>query len=223
MIEQGQHAWNGGIFILQSRIWLNAIEQSNAAIYKTVHKAWQSKHKDQWFERVDRELFKQSPSDSIDYAVMEKAQEFKVDVKLLVLDAGWSDLGSFDALDEIEDKDSDGNIFKGDVVSLNTKNTIAMTSKKNISLLGVENLIVIETVDSVVVANKNDAQSIKELVSLLEKNHQQLLTEHKKVNRPWGWFELLEECDHLRLSEFRSILENPSVCNVTKNVQNTGW
>jgi len=102
-------------------------------------------------------------------------------------------LGSFDALDEIEDKDKDGNIFKGDVVSLNTKNTIAITSKKNVSLLGVKNLIVIETADSVLLVNKNDAQSIKNLVKILEENHQYLLSEHTKVNRPWGWFELVDE------------------------------
>jgi len=135
--------------------------------------------------------------------VMEKARELQLDVKLVVLDAGWSDLGSFDALDEIEDKDSDGNIFKGDVVSLNTKNTIAITSKKNISLLGVENLIVIETADSVLVANKNDTQSIKELVGLLEENNQQLLSEHTKVNRPWGWFETLEEVDTFKVKRIQ--------------------
>lgn len=193
MIDQGHHAWNGGMFILQSKTWLNAVQQSNPEIYTSIEKAWPKKKTDQWFERADSELFKQSPSDSIDYAVMEKAQELGLGVKLVVLDAGWSDLGSFDALDDIEDKDDYGNIFKGDVVSLNTQNTIAITSKKNISLLGVENLIVIETADSVLVANKNDAQSIKELVKLLEENHQYLLSEHKKVNRPWGWFETIDE------------------------------
>ena len=203
MIDQGYHTWNGGMFILQSRTWLNAIEQSNAAIYKTVQKAWQHKNKDQWFERPDTELFKQSTSDSIDYAVMEKSRKLQLDVKLVVLDAGWSDLGSFDALDEIEDKDKDGNIFKGDVVSLNTKNTIAITSKKNLSLLAVDNLIVIETAGSILVANKNDAQSIKELVKLLEENHQYLLSEHVKVNRPWGWFEVLEESDSFKVKRIQ--------------------
>jgi mannose-1-phosphate guanylyltransferase/mannose-6-phosphate isomerase len=193
MIVQGQHAWNGGMFILQSKTWLDAIQQSNPEIANTMNKVWKNKNTDQWFERPDSELFKQSPSDSIDYAVMEKFKELKVDVKLAVLDAGWSDLGSFDALDEIEDKDKDGNIFKGDVVSLNTKNTIAITSKKNVSLLGVENLIVIETADSVLVANKNVAQSIKELVKLLSENHEYLLNDHTRVNRPWGWFETIEE------------------------------
>ncbi|MDC6486956.1 mannose-1-phosphate guanylyltransferase/mannose-6-phosphate isomerase [Methylophilaceae bacterium] len=193
MIEQANHTWNGGMFILRSKTWLNAIQQSNPEIAKSIDNAWKNKNTDQWFERPDNVFFSQSPSDSIDYSVMEKIKELNLNVKLVVLDAGWSDLGSFDALDEIEKKDKDDNIFKGDVVSLNTKNTIAITSRKNVSLLGVENLIVIETSDSVLVANKNDAQSIKELVQVLEKNHQNLLNEHKRVNRPWGWFETIEE------------------------------
>jgi mannose-1-phosphate guanylyltransferase/mannose-6-phosphate isomerase len=203
MIKQGQHAWNGGMFILQSKTWLDAIQQSNTQIAKSISKAWKNKKTDQWFERADGELFQHSLSDSIDYAVMEKAKDLSLDVRLVVLDAGWSDLGSFDALDEIEDKDKDGNIFKGDVVSLNTKNTIAITSKKNMSLLGVENLIVIETADSLLVANKRDAQSIKDLVKLLEKKHQNLLNEQTKVNRPWGWFETLKEGDSFKVKRIQ--------------------
>lgn len=199
MIDEGEHAWNGGIFILQSKTWLDAIKQSNNKIFKSVDIAWNNKKIDQWFERCDSESFKKSPSDSIDYAVMEKAKELGVDVKLLILDAGWSDLGSFDALDDIAEKDLRGNIFKGDVVSINTQNTIAISSKKNISLLGVKKLIVIETSDSVLVANKDDAQSIKELVKILEKNHQHILNKHTRENRPWGWFEILEEGDSFKV------------------------
>jgi mannose-1-phosphate guanylyltransferase/mannose-6-phosphate isomerase len=193
MIDEGQFAWNGGIFILRSKIWLDAIQLSNAEMNKSVGNAWKSKKVDQWFERPDEELFKKSPSDSIDYAVMEKAKDQGVNVKLVLLNAGWSDLGSFDALDDIEEKDQDGNIFKGDVISLNTENTIAISSKKNISLIGVENLIIIETADSILVANKNDAQSIKNLVKLLEKRHSHLLNEHNRVNRPWGWYETIDK------------------------------
>ena len=203
MIDHGQHAWNAGMFILQSKTWLDAIQQSNPETANLMNKAWKNKNTDQWFERPDSELFQQSPSDSIDYAVMEKVKELGVDLKLVVLDAGWSDLGSFDALDEIEDKDKDGNIFKGDVVSLNTKNTIAITSKKNVSLLGVENLIMIDTADSVLVANKKDAQSIKDLVKILEKNHQHLLNEHTRVNRPWGWFETIEEGESFKVKRIQ--------------------
>ena len=203
MIEQGQHAWNGGMFILKSKTWLDAIQQSNPEIANLINKAWENKIMDQWFERPDAQIFKQSPSDSIDYAVMEKAKELDLDLKLVVLDAGWSDLGTFDALDEIEDKDKDGNIFRGDVVSLNTKNTIAITSKKNLSLIGVSDLIVIQTADSVLVVNKNDAQSIKELVRLLEEKYQHLLNEHLKVNRPWGWFETVDEGKNFKVKRIQ--------------------
>ena len=89
------------------------------------------------------------------------------------------------------------------MVSLNTKNTIAITSKKNISLLGVENLIVIETADSVLVVNKDDAQSIKSLVKLLEKNHKYLLNEHTRVNRPWGWFETVDEGSNFKVKRIQ--------------------
>jgi len=222
MIDRGQHAWNGGMFILQSKTWLNAIKQSNPEIADSINKAWENKNTDQWFERPDSELFMQSPSDSIDYAVMEKVKELGVYVRLVVLDAGWSDLGSFDALDQIEDKDKDGNIFKGDVVSLNTKNTIAITSKKNVSLMGVSDLIVIETADSVLVAKKNDAQSIKELVGLLEKNEQQLLSEHKKVSRPWGWFETIDEGSNFKVKRIK-VNPDAKLSYQSHNFRNEHW
>ena len=192
MIDQGQHAWNAGMFILGSNIWLEAIQQTNPRMSEAIGNAWQDKNIDQWFERPNEEFFKQSPADSIDYAVMEKFQELEIDINLVLLDAGWTDLGSYRALDEIEEADKDGNIFKGDVMSLKTKNTIAITSKKNLSLLGVENLIVIETADSVLVANKDDAQSIKQFVKILEKNHKHLLIERTRESRPWGWFETVD-------------------------------
>ena len=199
MIGEGQHAWNGGMFILKSKTWLDAIQKCNQEIYMSVKNAWKNKKIDQWFERHDKELFGQSPSDSIDYAVMEKANELGINMKLIVLDAGWSDLGSFIALDETVDKDKHRNVFKGDVVSLNTQNTIAISSNKNISLLGVEDLIIIETADSLLVTNKKNAQSIKQLVKALEKNHQHLLSQHIRENRPWGWFETIDEGSNFKV------------------------
>lgn len=190
-LSQGQYAWNGGMFILHSKTWLDAIHMGNEEISQNIRQAWKDRNFDQWFERPDNEVFKKSPSDSIDYAVIEKSQELGLSIKLAILNAGWSDFGSFNALDEIEKKDKNGNILKGDVVALNTKNSIAISLKKNVSLLGIDNLIVIETSDCVLVVNKDDAQSIKKLVKILEKDHQSLLNEHPKVNRPWGWFDVL--------------------------------
>ena len=198
-ISQGQYTWNGGMFILHSKTWLDAIHMGNEKISHQVRQAWKDRNFDQWFERPNNETFKKSPSDSIDYAVIEKSQELDLSIKLVILNAGWSDFGAFTALDEIEKKDKNGNIFKGDVVALNTNNSIVISSKKNVSLIGVDNLIVIETSDSVLVVNKDDAQSIKELVKILAKDHQSLLDEHTKVNRPWGWFDILKTSETFKV------------------------
>ena len=199
MIKAGHHAWNAGMFILRSITWLDAIQRSNPEIASSINTAWQKRVSDQWFTRAEPKAFAASPSDSIDYAVMEKAVDLNVAVRLVLLSAGWSDLGSFDALDQIEAKDGQGNVLQGDVVSLNSSNNIAIASKKNISLLGVHNLIVIETADSVLVANKDDAQSIKALVQLLDKEHKHLLSEHTRVNRPWGWYETIDEGENFKV------------------------
>ena len=203
MVAKSQHTWNGGIFILQSNTWINAIAQSNKQIYDSVEKSWQLKSSDQWFVRPDENCFKNSPSDSIDYAVMEQTKTLGINMKLVLLNAGWSDLGSFSALDEIKSKDKEGNIFKGDVVSLNSNNTIAIATRKNLSLIGVDNLIVVETSDSMLVANKDNAQSIKEFVMILEKNHMNLLIEHTKVNRPWGWFDTIDEGENFKVKRIQ--------------------
>jgi len=199
MIRAGQHAWNAGMFILRSHTWLDAIQRSNPEIASAINTAWKNKTSDRWFTRAEPKAFSGSPSDSIDYAVMEKTVDLNVAVRLVLLSAGWSDLGSFDALDEIEAKDGQGNVLQGDVVSLNSSNNIAIASKKNISLLGVHNLIVIETADSVLVANKDDAQSIKELVKLLDTEHSHLLSEHTRVNRPWGWYETIDAGENFKV------------------------
>jgi len=192
LISNENSAWNGGIFILKAITWLNIIEKSNNLISKSVENAWKNKNNDQWFIRPDKDMFMESPSDSIDYAVMEKIKALGVTVKMLLLDAGWSDLGSFNSLDDVESKDKHGNIFKGDVISMNTKNTIAISSNKNISLLGIQNLIVVDSGDSVLVASKSDLHLMKELVKKLE-NHHHLLIHHNLVNRPWGFFETIKE------------------------------
>jgi len=193
MIHEGSHAWNSGIFILRSDVWLNSIKKSNLDLYARVSSSFNKASKDSWFERPDEFDFKSSPSDSIDYAVMEKHSLLGIQIKLVLLDAGWSDLGAFTALNEIVSPDKNGNISEGDVVSLKTKNTIAISNNKNLSLLGVENLIVVALSDSVLVAHKDFVQSIKDLVKILEKTHEDIIVSHTKENRPWGFFETVEE------------------------------
>lgn len=202
-IDDGFYTWNSGIFLLQSHTWLNLIQQCNPFIYEPIRRAWEFKSVDKWFVRPNPELFQNSHADSIDYAVMEKIKDLDIQVKLYTLDVGWSDLGSFTALSEIKEKDQKGNIFQGDIVSLNTKNTFAISSKKNISLLGLDNLIIIETSDSILIANKNDADSVKNIVKILEKNNRHLIDDNKKVNRPWGWFEILEDSRNYKVKRIQ--------------------
>tara|TARA_B110000503_G_scaffold135674_2_gene216654 strand:+ start:1159 stop:2619 length:1461 start_codon:yes stop_codon:yes gene_type:complete len=193
MINAGNHAWNSGIFILKPKTWIDKIQKANPQIASTIKDSWIKKTEDQWFIRPNPDFFALSPSDSIDYAVMEKMELLNIDVRMVMLDAGWSDLGTYQALAEIQKENKDRNILIGDILTLNSCNNIAISSKRNISLLGVDGLVVIETSDCVFVANKKSLDSIKDLVNKLGANHSYLIEEHTRVNRPWGWFELLDE------------------------------
>jgi len=193
MLKNGKYAWNSGIFVLKSSYWIKAINKSNSLIDESIETSWKNKTSDKWFERPSSKYFNKSPVNSIDYAVMENLRSLNLKAKLIMFDAGWSDLGSFIALGDIEKKDEDGNFFKGDIASLNTKNSIAISTKKNISLLGVDNLIVIETSDCIFISSKDSIHSIKNFLKSIKKSHSNLIEEHNKVLRPWGYFEIVDE------------------------------
>ena len=193
LAEEGNYAWNSGIFILKAETWLKLIKNTNVDIYKAVRDSWEKKKIDFFFSRPSKDDFNQSPCDSIDYAVMEKAKALGTKISLVMLNTDWSDLGTFKALAEIEKKDENGNVFIGDVEAHQAMNTLAIASKKNISLLGTDNLIVVETADAVLVANNKNIKSIKELIKILKKKKKTyLLQEHVKVERPWGWYETID-------------------------------
>ncbi len=192
MLESGDYAWNSGMFILTAKLWIDTIKKANSKIYKFIDESFKNKMNDNWFIRPDVKKFRASPADSIDYAVMENAKKLNLDLKLLLLTSDWNDLGTFNSLDQIEHKDKNGNVFKGDVVSMNSNKNIVFSSKRNISLLGVDDLIIVDSADSILIANKNNIQDIKALVSLLEKKHKHLLDEHIKVNRPWGSYSTID-------------------------------
>ena len=193
LAEEGNYTWNSGIFILKAETWLKLIKNTNEDIYNAVRDSWEKKKIDCFFFRPSKNDFNQSPCDSIDYAVMEKAKTLGTKISLVMLNTDWSDLGTFKALAEIEKKDENGNVFIGDVEAHQAMNTFAIASKKNISLLGTNNLIVVETADAVLVANNKNIKSIKELIKILKKKKKtSLLQEHVKVERPWGWYETIE-------------------------------
>jgi mannose-1-phosphate guanylyltransferase/mannose-6-phosphate isomerase len=196
LVELGKYAWNSGIFILEVNTWLKLIKKTNIDMYTSIRDSWKNKKIDSHFERPCKDNFNQSPNDSIDYAVMEKARALGTNIKLVMLNTDWSDLGTYDALREKGKKDDNGNTFIGDVIAHEASNTFAIASKKNISLLGIDNLIVIETADTVLVANNKNIKSIKELINTLkQRNKNSLLTENLRVERPWGWYEIIESSD----------------------------
>jgi len=183
--------WNLGIFILRSNTWLNAISATNKLMYENIKKSWKKKTIDNLFERPHKVSFSKSPSNSIDYAVIEKALSINLKIKLIELKTEWSDLGEFSSLDTIYKKNSKGNTLQGSVFEKDTRNTTVIGANKNISLLGVRDLIIVDTKDALLIINKNSQSSMKELINMINKINVDILTEHTTVHRPWGKFDLI--------------------------------
>jgi len=191
-LASGEYLWNSGMFMMQATTWLAAIEKLNPGIAQACRTAYEKGGADSDFYRVDSEAFQHCPSDSIDYAVMEHVTESRVDdlsAVVIPLDAGWSDVGAWPALWDIGEKDEHGNVIKGDVYAFNTKNTLALSESRLVAMVGLDNIIVIETADAVLVAHKDRAQDIKRVVNRLKEEGRTQHQMHRQVFRPWGSYE----------------------------------
>ena len=193
-IEAGTYFWNAGMFILKSSVWLKAIKRFSPTIAETCIKAWVKKEDDDNFVRPNIEQFKSIPSDSIDYAVVEHCPG-KLPIKMVPLKAGWNDLGSWDAVWQVGDKDLSGNVSTGDVVISEANNNLIFADNRLVTLVDVDNLVVIETSDAVLVANKSESQNVKNIVDKLALGGREEHSVHRKVYRPWGWFDSVDEGD----------------------------
>lgn len=198
-IKQGNYYWNAGIFVLKASVWLKALRHCRPDIAQATQVAWDSRTNDDLFIRPNGRAFEGVPSESIDYAVMEKLASFDtcslppIPVTMVPLDAGWSDLGSWDAVWSVLPKDETGNRYLGDVLAVDCRNTLVKATNRLVSLVGVQDLIVIETSDAVLVTNRDRSQDVKYIVEQLKtaKREEHLL--HRKVHRPWGWYDSLDE------------------------------
>ena len=196
LISDGEHYWNGGIFIARASILTKAVDGHAPEIGKAVRASTADAKADGDFVRFDSALFSTSPSDSFDYAVMEKLDPngtIDVGAVVVALDAGWSDVGSWDALLEVAATDENGNVNQGDIVSIDSKNNVQLSTSRLVTSIGIEGLVVIETPDAVFVAPKKLSQRVKELVEELSKRERTEATSHRKVYRPWGTFESLDQ------------------------------
>lgn len=193
-IEQGGYYWNSGMFMFKASVYLEALERLRPDMYETCRTAYGKAERDMDFLRLDEETFANCPSDSIDYAVMEKVDNAVV----IPVDIGWSDVGSWTALQDIGDADAMNNMVIGDVEAEASKNCYIRAESKLVVALGVENLIIVDTDDALLVAHREKVQDIKKVVEKLHEEGRDEVLLHKNVYRPWGSYQGIDSSDRFQ-------------------------
>ncbi len=194
-LDDGAYLWNGGIFMMTASVWNKAIKICRPDIYEACLAAVSDVARDGEFIRVQKDRFSSCPSDSIDYAVMERlarGQDAGAGLPqgvVVPLTAGWSDVGSWDALWEVLPKDDAGNVQQGDTILQDCANTLVLSGSRLVACVGVTDLVVIETPDAVLVSHKSKTQNVKNVVDALKKKNRPEAQIHRKVFRPWGWYD----------------------------------
>ncbi|MFT5426249.1 MAG: mannose-1-phosphate guanylyltransferase/mannose-6-phosphate isomerase [Gammaproteobacteria bacterium] len=192
-LASGDYLWNSGIFMMKASVWCREIERLQADIYSACLAAYDKGQMDNEFYRLDKDAFSSCRSDSIDYAVMEKITKEKDILSAVVsLDVGWSDIGAWSAVWELGDQDKDGNVIAGDVIQEETNNSLLKSEHRLVAVLGCENLVVVETADVVLVASKDKAQEVKQIIDRLETTQREERLTHRRVFRPWGSYETVD-------------------------------
>lgn len=198
-LAAGGYLWNSGIFMLHARIYLNELRRLRPDIYTACRHAFESIRYESGFARVPAEVFARCPADSIDYAVMEHTDRAVV----MALDAGWNDVGTWSALWDIQEKNEHGNVFKGDVVSHASERCLVAADGRLVSLLGVSDLVVVDTRDAVLIAHRDRVQDVKELVGRLEGLGRAETSSHREVNRPWGSYDSVDRGERFQVKRIR--------------------
>ena len=187
-LNQGNYLWNSGMFMFQPKVFLDEMTTHSEEILNTIKKSIENSSDDLDFIRLERNAFELSPSLSIDYAVMEKSDN----VVVLKLDAGWSDVGSWDSLYEISDKDKNGNVLKGDVFAEETTNSYVDAGHHMVATVGINDLVIIDTPNATLIANRDKASEVQKIVKKLQKLEREEYRSNRKVYRPWGWYDSIE-------------------------------
>jgi mannose-1-phosphate guanylyltransferase/mannose-6-phosphate isomerase len=196
---EGGYYWNAGMFVLKASVWLKALKEFRPDIANATQAAWQNKTSDAKFVRPSKAEFAAVPSESIDYAVMEHCPGSQFAINMVAVDAGWSDLGAWDAVWGVLPKDAQGNAHVGDVLLTDSHNSLVQATSRLVTLVGVRDLVVIETPDAVMVADKTRSQDVKHMVAALQKSGREEHTLHRKVHRPWGWYDSIDEAERFKV------------------------
>lgn len=201
-VDGGNHVWNSGMFLLSAATYLEQLGAHAPSILDCCRQAMDGASTDMDFVRPDAKAFLQCPSDSIDYAVMEKTDVGGV----VSLDCGWSDVGAWSALWDVAERDSDGNVCKGDVMLDNCSDSYFRSDSRLLAATGVANLVVVETADAVLVADRSRVQDVKRIVNRLKDQRRPEVSQHRRVYRPWGSYESLVMSDRFQV---KRIVVNP--------------
>ena len=202
-VDEGNHFWNSGMLVLRASSWLKALATFRPDIATATQDAWSGKTEDAPFVRPDKTAFTAIPSESIDYAVMEKCPGSNFPIQMVALNAGWNDLGAWDAVWQGGCRDKDGNVTQGDALLADTSNTFIHASNRLVSAVGVSNLVIIETADAVLVADRSQSQNVKRIVGMLGAQQRAELSLHRKVHRPWGWYDSIDEAERFKLKRIQ--------------------
>lgn len=187
-LQSGEYLWNSGLFMMTAGRWLGELRHFRPDIASSVEIAWDKTSRDMDFIRIAKADFASCPSDSIDYAVMEKASQ----VVVIPLNARWSDIGSWPALRDAIEQDEHGNSIRGDVMALDTQNSLVIAKDRFVAALGLRDIIIVETADAVLVAHRDSAQRVKDIVAGLRQQNRTEHVTHRRVYRPWGHYESVD-------------------------------
>ena len=187
-LDSVNYLWNSGMFMFKASVYLSELEKFEPEILSACKKSCTTENIDSDFIRIDNDAFHQCPNESIDYAVMEHTKNGVV----VPLDANWSDVGSWSSLWDVKTKDNNDNVSEGDVVLENVKNTYTYSSNRLVSVIGVSNLVIVDTQDALLVTDKQQTHNIKKIVERLQNDKRSEVENHRKVFRPWGYYDSVD-------------------------------
>ena len=206
-LHEGGYYWNAGMFVLRASVWLKTLERFRPDILRATAAAWERRGVDAnpagLFVRPSDAEFDAVPAESIDYAVMEHLPSSGQPLSMVPLNAGWSDLGSWDAVWQALPQDEQGNAHLGDVMTADSQCTLVHASSRLVTLVGVRDLVVIETPDAVLVAGKTRGQDVKQIVSQLQQAQRAEQSLHRKVHRPWGWYDSVDDGERFKVKRIQ--------------------
>jgi len=203
-LATGEYFWNSGVFMMRASVWIAQLGKNRPDIVDACRATFAARKVDRDFLHLGKEAFAACPAESIDYAVMEKLPAGLGVV--IPLSAGWSDLGAWDALWQLGSKDADDNVLQGDVMAVDTRDTLVISQSRLVTVVGMEDAVVVETPDAVLVGRKSNMQQVKDVVSRLKREGRSEANAHRKIYRPWGYYDSVDAGSRFQV---KRIVVNP--------------